>query len=157
MNTKMRHVCACAGGLVLLASLLVAGRINGAQAATGACSAATIKGRYGFALHGLVSGSFDGTPQKIGEFFPLAAAGSFSFDGQGNASRALTASFGGAVSPVNDSGPYTVNPDCTGTATFSDGTWNLTISEDGGQIDAINATPGILVEGVLSRSARASH
>ena len=60
------------------------------------------------------------------------------------------------MSPVNDSGPYTVNPDCTGSATFSDGTWNLTISENGSQIDAINTSPGTLVEGVLSRIGRGS-
>ena len=82
MKTKVRYASAFAGMLVVLASWLVAGRIDGAQAATGTCSAATIKGRYGFALHGLVSGSFNGAPQRIGEFFPLAAAGSFSFDGQ---------------------------------------------------------------------------
>lgn len=159
MKTNIRRVSVLATVLVVLAGVLVAGKLTSANAAAGGCSAATIKGKFGFALHGLVSGSFNGTPQRVPDFFPLAAAGTFSFDGVGNASRSVTVSFGGAVSPVNDSGPYTVNADCTGSATFSDGTWNLTVSEDGSQIAAINTSPGVLVEGVLSRTARvaASH
>jgi hypothetical protein len=156
MKTRIGFVSVVAGMLVLLATLLLAGRENRVQAAPGVCSASTIKGTYGFALDGLVSGSFHGDAQKIAEFFPLAAAGTFSFDGHGNASRAFTVSFGGQISPASDSGPYTVNPDCTGSATFTDGNWNFAIAENGSQINAINATPGILVEGVLNRTIRTS-
>jgi len=86
----------------------------------------------------LVSGSFKGQPQRIGAFFPLAAAGTFSFDGHGNAFRSFTLSFGGQIFPgSSDSGPYTVKSDCTASATFSDGTWNMVIVGRGKEIKAI--------------------
>lgn len=134
-------------------ALLLAGKQGIVQASPG-CTASTIAGAYGFAINGLVSGSFNGQPQRVGAFFPLAAAGTFSFDGRGNAFRSFTLSFGGQISPgTSDSGPYTVNSDCTGVATFSDGTWNMVIVGRGKEIKAINATPGVVVEGVLTRQS----
>lgn len=116
-----------------------------------ACSASTITGSYGFALDGLVSGSFNGNPQLVGRFYPLAAVGTFSFDGGTTSSRSYTVSFGGQVSQNSDSGPYNVNPDCTGSATYSDGTWNFVIVRDGREIKAMNASGGAVVQGVLTR------
>ena len=95
--------------------------------------------------------SFSRQPQQIGEFVPLAAAGTFSFDGYGTTSRSFTLSYGGAIFPVSDSGPYTVNSDCTVSATYSDGTWNMVIIGDGKEIKAMNASPGVVVQGVLTR------
>jgi len=120
------------------------------QASPG-CTASTIAGAYGFAINGLASVSFNGQPQRVGAFSPLAAAGTFSFDGRGNAFRSFTLSFVDKF-PL-DSGPYTVNSDCTGFATFSDGTWNMVIVGRGKEIKAINATPGVVVEGVLTRQS----
>ncbi len=51
-------------------------------------------------------------------------------------SRSFTLSYGGAIFPVADSGPYTVNSDCTVSATYSDGTWNMVIIGDGKEIKA---------------------
>jgi hypothetical protein len=115
------------------------------------CNDATIAGTYGFALTGLVSPSFKGQPQQIGEFIPLAAAGTFSFDGNGTASRSFTASFGGQISTSHDSGPYKVISGCKGSATFPDGTWRMVVIDHGREIKVINATPGILVDGVLTQ------
>jgi hypothetical protein len=84
-------------------------------------------------------------------FFPLAAVGTFSFDGKGMASRSYTVSFGGLVFPNHDSGPYTVNSDCTASATFSDATWSMVILGHGREIKAMNASPGVVVQGVLNR------
>ena len=50
-----------------------------------------------------------------------------------------------------DSGPYKVHSDCTGSAVFPDGTWEIVIVDNAKQIKAINATPGIAVEGVLTK------
>ncbi|HST12873.1 MAG TPA: hypothetical protein VLL05_21020, partial [Terriglobales bacterium] len=72
-------------------------------------------------------------------------------DGRGTASRSLTVSFGGAIFPVTDSGPYTVNSDCTLSATYSDGTWNMVIIGRGKEIKAINTAPGTAVQGVLTK------
>jgi hypothetical protein len=149
MKTPRRYLLA-ASVMVIASVGMLLGRQDVVHADDG-CTDSTIAGAYGFALDGLVSESYNGTPQRIGAFLPLAAAGTFTFDGHGNASRAYTVSFGGQVSPGNDSGPYKVHSDCTGSAVFPDGTWNLVIVDHAKQIKAINATPGIAVEGVLTR------
>jgi hypothetical protein len=38
-----------------------------------------------------------------------------------------------------------------GSAVFPDGTWEIVIVDDGKQIKAMNATPGIAVEAVLTK------
>lgn len=136
--------------IVTLAVVMVAHH-NVVQANDDGCNASTIKGAYGFAIDGLSGPSFSGNPQQIGEFVPLAAAGTFSFDGHGTTSRSFTLSYGGAVFPVRDSGPYTVNSDCTVSATYSDGTWNMVIIGHGKEIKAMNASPGAVVQGILTR------
>jgi hypothetical protein len=135
---------------MVLATVIV-GQHNVVQASDEGCNASTIKGTYGFALGGFASPSFSGQPQQIGEFVPLAAAGTFSFDGHGNTSRSAQLSFGGAVFPVSDSGPHSVNSDCTASATHSDGTWNMVIIGHGKEIKAMNTAPGTVVQGVLTR------
>jgi hypothetical protein len=115
------------------------------------CTASTIAGTYGFALEGLVSDSFSGSPQLVGGFYPLAAVGTFSFDGTGTSSRSYTLSFGGQSSQNSDSGPYSVNSDCTASATYSDGTWSFVIVRKGQEIKAMNGSAGVLVQGVLTR------
>jgi hypothetical protein len=139
------------GTLALGALLAIMAPIHNVHASEPACSASTIAGTYGFALDGLVSLSFTGNPQLVGHFLPLAAVGTFSFDGARTSSRSYTVSFGGPISQNKDSGPYRVKPDCTGTATYSDGTWNFVIVRDGREIKAMNTSPGVVVQGVLSR------
>jgi hypothetical protein len=136
---------------IMALAMVIVGQHNVVQASDEGCNASTIKGVYGFALGGLLSPSFSGQPQQIGEFVPLAAAGTFSFDGHGTTSRSAQLSFGGAVFPVSDSGPYTVNSDCTASATYSDGTWNMVIIGHGKEIKAMNTAPGTVVQGVLTR------
>ena len=136
---------------VSIVALLTTPAHNLVQAGESGCSVTTIAGTYGFALNGLVSGSFNGNPQRIGNFFPLTAVGTFSYDGHGTSSRSYTASFGGQIFPNTDSGPYTINSDCTGTATYSDGTWNFVIVGHGKEIKAMNVSPGVAVQGILTR------
>jgi hypothetical protein len=132
-------------------ALVTVGHRNVVRANDDGCNASTVKGSYGFAIGGLVSTTFNGNPQLVGEFVPLAAAGTFSFDGQGNTSRSFTVSFGGATFPSSDSGPYTVNRDCTMSATYSDGTWTMVIIGRGKEIKAMNTAPGTAVQGVLTK------
>jgi hypothetical protein len=136
---------------ILVLAIVVVGQHDVARASEEGCNNSTIKGAYGFAIGGLASPSFSGQPQQIGEFVPLAGVGTFSFDGNGTTSRSLTLSYGGAIFPVSDSGPYTVKSDCTASATYSDGTWNLVIVGHGKEIKAMNASPGVAVQGVLTR------
>ncbi len=93
------------------------------------------------------------TPQHIDNFIPGALAGIFSFDGQQTVTRAYTLSIGGLLIPINDSSAYTVNPDCTGSAFFPDvnETWNLVSVDGGKEIKGMDATPGFVVAGVLTR------
>lgn len=120
--------------------------------ADGGCSPSIIA-ETAFAIDGLVSTSFKGEPQRIGNFIPGALAGTFSFDGQQTVSRAYTLSVGGLLIPINDSGAYSVNSDCTGCAFFADvgETWNLVIVGRGKAIKTMDATPGFVVAGELTR------
>jgi hypothetical protein len=149
-NTRLSRVAVAIVTMISLAAILLAQR-NVAQANDDGCNASTVKGAYGIATAGLVSTTFAGAPQQIGEFTPLAAVGTFSFDGHGASSRSLTVSFGGAIFPVSDSGSYTVNADCSLSATYSDGTWNMTIIGHGKEIKAMNTAPGRAVQGVLTK------
>jgi hypothetical protein len=125
MKKKNRALSAIATLGIAAFALIYTGQHNHAPAGEG-CTDSTIVGSYAFALDGLVSSNFSGQPQQVNSFFPLAAVGTFSFDGKGMASRSYTVSFGGLVFPKSDSGPYTVKSDCTASATFSDGTWSMT-------------------------------
>lgn len=149
-NPHLSRVAVAVVAMVALAAILLAQR-NVAQANDDGCNASTVKGVYGIATAGLVSTTFAGDPQPIGEFVPLSAVGTFSFDGRGTTSRALTVSFGGAIFPVTDSGPYTVNADCSLSATYSDGTWSMTIVGRGKEIKAMNTAPGTAVQGILTK------
>jgi hypothetical protein len=149
-NTRISRVAAAIVTMIALAAILLA-QHNVAQANDEGCNLATVKGVYGIATAGLVSTTFAGDPQPIGEFVPLSAVGTFSFDGRGTTSRSLTISFGGATFPVSDSGPYTVNADCSMSATYSDGTWSMTIIGRGKEIKAMNTAPGTVVQGILTK------
>ncbi len=80
-----------------------------AQAVDPACSLARAAGQYGFSDSGTIVG--------IG---PRAAVGLLTFDVAGNITGKVTASLNGSVSNTNLSGTYSVNPDCTGAASFDE-------------------------------------
>jgi len=116
------------------------------------CTASTIGGIYGFAYDGL--GTSSRNVPRIGAFVPVAAAGTFSFDGAGAVSRAFTFSFAGEIiTGVSDSGTYTVSSDCTGIATFPNAreTFNLVIVSAGNEIKFILAAPGDVVAGSMTK------
>lgn len=70
----------------------------------GACSSASVKGKWGFTTSGTVVG--------IG---PRASLGIFSLDGAGNlVNGKATASLNGSVTDETFSGTYTVSANCTG-------------------------------------------
>jgi hypothetical protein len=102
MSTRTRFLSLAVAGLLMFTWIRTAN--HDVVKADPGCNDATIAGTYGFALTGLVSPSFKGQPQRIGEFTPLAAAGTFSFDGNGNASRSFTLSFGGQSATVTIQG-----------------------------------------------------
>jgi hypothetical protein len=73
------------------------------------CSLAGAIGNYGFSDSGTVVG--------IG---PRAAVGLLSFNAAGQIKGQVTASLNGGVTQTTLSGTYAVNPDCTGTTTFTE-------------------------------------
>jgi hypothetical protein len=116
------------------------------------CSPASIVGTYGFAINGLTNPG-SSNAQTISSFYPIAAAGTFTFDGTATVSRSFTVSFGGAIFPVTDSGTYSIDSTCSGSAVFPNAqeTWNLVVVSGGKGIDTVIATPGRVVAGILSR------
>lgn len=86
-----------------------------AEAEDAACSLALAAGKYAF--------SDSGTVVAIGATtvnYPRAADALLTLDAAGNISGKVTASLNGLVTHSTFSGTYTVNPDCTGTVTFSE-------------------------------------
>lgn len=141
-------------GLIVIGLLLLHLTTRPAKANT-VCTESAIAGTYGFAVDGL--GTSSRNVPHIGGFVPVAAAGTFNFDGVGTVSRTFTFSFAGIITPgVSQSGAYTVSSSpsgCTGVATFPDAneTLNLVIVSGGNEIAFINATPGIVLAGSMKK------
>jgi hypothetical protein len=66
------------------------------------------------------------------------------FDGHGHQRGVLTVSANGKITRfIHDTGEYTVNPDCTGSVSFSDGTTgDLFAAPDGSQLVFVQTNPG---------------
>jgi opacity protein-like surface antigen len=115
--------------------------------AQGGCSVATLSGNYGFTSSGFA------TPNRSvkGTEIPFAVVGGGNFDGAGNFSVTYTlATRGGISQGLTASGNYTVNSDCTGTATFTAGaaagiTENMVIVSGGAEVFQIITTPSFTV------------
>jgi hypothetical protein len=81
------------------------------------CTDHSLRGAYVVISNGLAT--FQTPPQTTDAFSPVSVAGTFTFDGKGTVSRALSLSFAGVISPYEDTGSYQVHPDCTASASFS--------------------------------------
>jgi hypothetical protein len=112
-----------------------------AQAA--ACPVASLNAIYGFAFEG-----FAGSSLK-----PVAAAGTITFQSNGNLSRSFNISFAGTISSISDSGSYSLNQDCTFTANLPEvgEVWNLIPVEGGKQLKFFVNTPGRVGAGTLTQ------
>jgi hypothetical protein len=94
------------GGAFFLASLLIVPVANARS-----CSFERTAGKYGFTLTGVV---ILGTGPV-----PIAAVGRAVLDDSGNVTGTESRSVGGGFADETFTGTYTVNPDCTGTATLA--------------------------------------
>ena len=105
------------------------------------CSKATLKGTYLFAQNGV---EIKGDEQR-----PVAIAGYEVFDGNGKVKGVDSSNFNGEITRNERfSGTYSVNADCTGTATYSDGTrYDQFIAPDGSILTFVLTKPS---EGVTS-------
>jgi hypothetical protein len=129
------------GAAVLLTSV-GAGYAKDENASSRAkCSNATLKGTYLFAQNGV---EIKGDEQR-----PVAIAGYEVFDGNGKVKGVDSSNFNGEITRNERfSGTYSVNADCTGTATYSDGTrYDQFIAPDGSILTFVLTKPS---EGVTS-------
>lgn len=128
--------------LSLLLTLVVVGS-QSPTAHASACSNLTIKGTYAFTIHGTVFLP-GGAP-------PLLVDGlaKTTFDGNGNLTQLDAVAVNGNVAPGwrLSTGTYSVNPDCTGTFTVSNGDQppihaQFIVAQSGNTIHAIVIDPG---------------
>jgi hypothetical protein len=132
-----------AAGVVLVLLVLGAGVLaggagyaedngdNGDEDAGAKCSEATLDGTYLFA--------HDGVKIEGNEQLPFANAGYDVFDGNGKVETVSSGNANGEITrKVHDSGTYTVNADCTGTAY---GAFDLFIAPDGSMFTFVQIKP----------------
>jgi hypothetical protein len=105
------------------------------------CTNATLTGNYGFTFSGFLA---PGHGTK-GDEKPFAGAGLATADGAGNFSATFSSSFNGGISTNNFyTASYTVNSDCTGSMTSTNGGANFTfvIVSSGAELLAVDIDAG---------------
>jgi len=100
------------------------------------CSKATLDGTYLFAADGV---EIKGNNDQL----PFANAGYEVFDGNGKVKAVFTQNINGEITRNESiSGTYTVEADCTGTATYADGTrYDQFIAPDGSELTFVQTHP----------------
>ncbi len=112
------------------------------------CSTETLNGAYSY----LLRGSFIG--DAFGDVFDFSAAGRLIADGSGSFSGTETTSEAQQITRGQKyTGTYTVNDDCTGTATFRDSAgkvfanYDLVITNNSKDVEMIEADQGTNISG----------
>jgi hypothetical protein len=115
------------------------------EKAVAQCSKATLDGTYLFA--------YDGVQIKGKNKGPFAAAGYQVHDGDGKVHGVYSGNFNGKLfSNEPYSGTYTVSADCTGTATFTDGThYDLFVAPNGRMFTFVQTDPKFVTSGTAQR------
>ena len=118
------------------------------------CTLKTLKGRYLFALHGTLLPPAFGVTEPT----PSDAAGFVIFNGDGKGRHIVTFRLGGETVLENEVGllSYTVNADCTGSFTVTNGpSFGLFIAPDGESFAEISTAPqGNEVSDIARRVSR---
>ena len=121
-----------------------------ARAEDRGCSNATLRGTFAYTSIGFITGP----PEFAG---PFAEVGTQSFDGRGGTTANVTLSQNGNIVPVTVVGTYTVNPDCTGSATLQVSPISVTvhmlfvIDDSGNGFQAIETDPGLVITRIARR------
>ena len=154
MKTKLIKTTMCsllfASALVTLAAVAIMPGTARADGREQSCGAYTLHGSYLFATHGwnIVGGVAQ----------PKAIVEGIDFNGDGTLVVPFaTLSNNGTIIHSTGSGMYTVNPDCTGTLTFSSGiSYDIFVEVNGKQLWMIQtggAVPAVF-EGTATRVSR---
>jgi hypothetical protein len=144
----MKRIGLLAAGVAALVALsLLAGAqgyVQGAEDDSKAtCSEATLHGTYLFAYDGVE------IKENNHDHAPFAVAGYEVYDGKGKVNAIFSASTEGEISRNESlSGTYTVNEDCTGTVSYTDGTrYDQFIAPDGRLFTFVQTNPGVVAAG----------
>lgn len=125
---------------VSITALAILGLIAAPGARAAGCSNATLKGNY----TATITGSLGGAP--LAELDLVNSPGDGTFSGSG------TVSEDGTISTVTFTATYTINSDCSGSATLSTGvTQNFNIQPDGSEVDIISTNSGATITAVAKR------
>jgi hypothetical protein len=102
--------------------------------------------------HGTYVLTVDGTGIIVG-VGGLTAVGQITYDGNGHEHAQYTASVNGTIyNGIMVTGVYTVNSDCTGSLTESDGShYNMVIAPDGSTVYWIRTDTGFVISGTEVR------
>jgi hypothetical protein len=126
--------------LFLLTLALAASSTLAAHA--GGCSNSTIQGNYAYTIHGQVF-------LPDGSTLLIDGLARTTFDGKGNLTELDAIAANGNMAPgwVPNTGTYSVNPDCTGTITVTNGNQPLVhlqmvVAQSGNTIHAMTIDPG---------------
>jgi len=100
--------------------------------------------------HGTYMSRGEGTIVGVG---PATAVGWLAYDGKGSVVNGFTVSVNGVISTgVTVTGTYTVNRDCTGSETASDGThYDFVVAPDGSRFNWIETDTGTVIDGTAIR------
>jgi hypothetical protein len=126
-----------------LAVITVAAAAQALKAADALCplGQGTLRGTYMVIGGGIIVG--------VG---PASAVGTIILDGKGNSVNAFTVSVNGMISQGLVTGPYTVNSDCRGILTQSDGThYDQVMAPDGSRFNWIETDTGTVLSGTAIR------
>ena len=127
--------------LLLLTFTLAASSTLMAHA--GACSNSTIQGTYAFTIHGQIL-------NPDGSTLLVDGLAKTTFDGKGNLTQLDAVAINGNMAPgwASNTGTYSVNSDCTGTFTVTNGSQapvhlQMIIAQSGNTIHDVVTDPGI--------------
>jgi hypothetical protein len=127
--------------LFFLLTLVVVGS-QSLTAHASSCSNGTIRGSYAFTIHGQVF-------LPNGSTLLIDGLAKTTFDGNGNLRQLDAIAVNGNVAPgwASNTGTYSVNPDCTGSATITNGNQppvhlQLIVAQSGNTIHDMVIDPG---------------
>lgn len=148
---KRNSIIASCVSALLGAGLLIVGSESPVQAES-KCTLSTLKGTYIYALDGfLIQGD------NAAERTPFAQSGQETYDGHGFLTiGAASASMNGTIVRSTYAGTYTVNPDCSGTVTFTDNFnqtfhYDIFIRDDGREFVYTQTDAGVVTAGYERR------
>jgi len=129
---------------IMLSVAMLSGIASTARADDKGCTNATVQGTFAYTS----GGSITAPPEIAG---PFVEVGTQTFDGHGNTTASITASQNGNIIPLTVVGTYTVNPDCTGTATLQVSPIDVTVhlsfvvADGGNEFQAIETDAGLAI------------